>query len=175
MSAEATPIPAHLAGEFYVWLWWYSEQKEGYFDLDQPVGPVICWVDDRLAFRRPDDTKVTAVLTGENPATTLEARAALAGGKVIQELRIGVRREDREFFATLKGPAFHIGGLKIPQVLSETPEEAVQDRMHLYEEFCLIVGGLLGMFAALRESPRWSSSVLPEIRAWLLAQEALSP
>jgi hypothetical protein len=68
------------------------------------VGAIHLWVDDRLAFRRPEDTKVTAVMTGENPAASLEARAALAGGKVLQEIRVGLRRDDREFFFTLKGP-----------------------------------------------------------------------
>lgn len=99
-AAEVTPIPAHVAGELYVWLWWASEQSGGAFDLPDPVGRITLWVDDRLAFRRPDDSKVTAVITGENPSTTLEARAALAGGKVLQELRIGLRRDDREFFVT---------------------------------------------------------------------------
>ena len=78
MSNEATPIPAHLGPEFLLWLWWRSERDEGRFDLDKPVGRVSVWVDERLAFRRPSDQKVTAVLTGENPSTTPEARAALA-------------------------------------------------------------------------------------------------
>ena len=91
---EATPIPPHLAGELYLWLWWASEAWQGRFELDQPVGVVHIWVDDRLAFRRPDDTKISAVMTGENPASSLEARAALAGGKVLQDLKIGIRRDD---------------------------------------------------------------------------------
>jgi hypothetical protein len=125
MSGEATPVPAHLGGEFYLWLWFVSERDSAEFELDKPIGAVQVWVDDRLAFRRPEDTKATAVMTGENPAASLEARAALAGGKVLQELRLGVRRDDREFTATLKGPGVMIGQLKVPQVLSDAPEEAV--------------------------------------------------
>ena len=77
MSTDALPIPTHLASEFYAWVWWSSEQRGGHFDLGENLGPVDLWVDDRIAFRNPDAQKVAAVLTGENPSTTLEARAAL--------------------------------------------------------------------------------------------------
>lgn len=167
MSTEATPVPAHLASEFFVWLWWRSEQQEGRVDLPEPIGPVTVWVDDRLAFRRPDDTKVTAVITGESPSNTLEARAALAGGKVVQELRFGLRRDDREFTATLKAPGLGIGQLKLPQVLSESAADAIRDRVFLYEEFAMVVGGLLTTFAEARTGDAWRSTLLPELREWL--------
>lgn len=167
MSNEATPTPPHMAAELYLWLWWASEQQQARFDLPQPVGPVHVWVDSRLAFRRPDDTKVTATMTGENPATSLESRAALAGGKVLQELRVGIRRDDREFNVTLKGPGVFLGGLKVPQVLSEAAEEAVVDRMFLIEEAQLVVDGLIRAFATIRASDRWRTEVMPGIRAWL--------
>jgi hypothetical protein len=160
-----------MAGEFYLWLWWASEQQGGRFNLEDPAGSVHVWVDDRLAFRLPDDTKVTAVMTGENPSTSLEARAALAGGKVIQELRLGVRRDDREFFATLKGPGVYIGGLKLPQVLSEAEDEAVYDRMFLYEEFVMVLKGLLGLFAERRAAGSWAAETMPAIRSWLVGQQ----
>jgi hypothetical protein len=170
-ETEATPIPAHICGEFYLWLWWASEHQASRFDLADPVGTVHVWVDERLAFRLPDDTKVTAIMTGENPANSLEARAALAGGKVIQEVRIGIRRDDREFFATLKGPSLHVGALKLPQVLSEADDEAVYDRMFLYEEFALILKGLLRRFSDVRTASSWSSEVVPAVRTWLVGEQ----
>jgi hypothetical protein len=126
-------------------------------------------VDDRIAFRNPDDQKVAAVMTGDNPSATLEARAALAGGKVLQDLRIGVRRDDREFLATLKGPAMHMQALKLPQTV-KGGEEAIYDRMHLYEELCLVVAGLFQQWTILRCSDRWDDEVLPALRAWVSGQ-----
>lgn len=168
MSADATPIPAHLASEFYLWLWWSSETHGSTFKLDDPVGALHLWVDDRLAFRRPDDTKVTAVMTGENPANSLEARAALAGGKVLQELRVGFKRDDREFFVTLKGPGMYVSSLKLPQVLSEGEDEAIYDRVFLYEEFHLVLSGLLQKFGEIRSTSAWAREILPSIEEWLL-------
>ncbi|MGC6493325.1 MAG: hypothetical protein ACON5B_10855 [Myxococcota bacterium] len=165
---EPTPIPAHLASEFYAWLWWRSDEVSDVFDLGSDLGSVTLWVDSRLAFRLPGDNKATAVMTGENPNASLESRAALAGGKVLQELRVGIRRDDREFTATLRGPELHITGLKVPQVLSESEQEAVMDRMFAYDELALVVGALFSSFADARVRPAYESEVLGPMNAWLL-------
>jgi hypothetical protein len=168
--AEGLPIVPHVAGEFYAWVWWASERNGSNFDLGPPVGQVDVWVDQRLAFRNADDSKVAAVMTGENPAAALEARAALAGGKVLHEIRLGIRREDREFFVTLKGPAMHLTGLKLPQVVTEGGEEVVFERVHLYDELVFVLGALLKRFAEQRTGADWQSDVLPGLHAWILGK-----
>jgi hypothetical protein len=166
-DAEGLPIVPHLSSEFYVWLWWASEAQGSVFDLPEPVGRIDLWVDERLAFRSANDTKVTAIMTGEAPSTSLEARAALAGGKVLQELRIGLRRDEREFTVTLKGPHLHVSGAKLPQVVSDGIDEVLYDRMFLYSELTLIVGALYRRFAALRVSDEWDAETLPALKAWV--------
>ncbi|MEZ4237501.1 MAG: hypothetical protein R3F59_15420 [Myxococcota bacterium] len=167
---EGLPVLPHLASEFYAWVWWRSEAQGSAFDLGPPVGPVDVWVDERLAFRNVEDGKVTAVMTGENPAGTLEARAALAGGKVLQEIRLGIRREDREYFVTLKGPAAHLTALKLPQVVTEGDAELVFERMHLYDEVNFVVAHLFRAFAAARSGAAWQSEEMPGLHEWLLGR-----
>lgn len=169
-DAEGLPIVPHIASEFYTWLWWASERQGSSFDLGQRYGVVDLWVDERLAFRNIDDTRISAVMTGENPAAALEARAALAGGKVLQDIRIGVRREDREYFVTLKGPAMHLTALKLPQVVKDGGEEVVYERIHLYDELCFVLTGLLLRFAEVRTSPGWDTDVLPGLHDWILGR-----
>jgi hypothetical protein len=169
-NSDALPLLPHLTSEFYVWLWWASEAQESLFSIAGDVGPVELWVDERLAFRTPNTTKVVAVMTGESPSTSLEARAALAGGKVLQDIRLGIRRDDREFFVTLKGAGIDLQALKLPQVMSETPDEAVFDRMFLYDELCFILRGLFQVFSELRASGEWTSQVLPEIHRWVMGE-----
>ncbi|MCB9676006.1 MAG: hypothetical protein H6737_12860 [Alphaproteobacteria bacterium] len=164
---DGLPVLPHLAGEFYTWLWWSSEVQGAVFSLPDPVGQIELWVDERLAFRNADDTKVTAVMTGEAPSTSLEARAALAGGKVLNDLRVGIRRDDREFTVTLKGPAMHITGAKLPQVMSEGIDEVLYDRMFLYGELSLVLAALYDTFAEKRVSAAWESEVLPGLRRWI--------
>ncbi|TNE89963.1 MAG: hypothetical protein EP330_09910 [Deltaproteobacteria bacterium] len=169
--SEGRPILPHQAAEFYTWLWWSSERNEGVFDLGDPLGRVDVWVDERLAFRTPGDSKVTAVLTGDNPSATLEARAALAGGKVLEELRLGIRRDDREYAITLKGAPMHFTRLKLPQVLLEGEDSVIYDRMHLYEEVESVIGALFRQFAGVRSEGDWESTTLQHIRKWILAAE----
>jgi hypothetical protein len=171
-AAQATPIPPHLSSEFYLWLWWRSERDEAAFELPHPVGSVLAWVEDRLAFRRPADPRPTSVMTGENPAASLESRAALAGGKVLHELRVALKRDDREFHLTLRGPSLDVGQLKLPQVLGDNPDEAAVDRMFLVEECFLILDGLLRAFYADRAEDGWRRHTLPAMREWLLGPSA---
>ena len=96
-----------------------------------------------------------------------EARAALAGGKVLNELRVGFRRDDREFTVTLKRPAMHITGAKLPQVVSDGVDEILYDRMFLYGELSMVLAALYDAFAEKRVSSEWDSEVLPGLRRWI--------
>lgn len=173
--AETLPVVPHLAGEFYLWLWWSSETQGGTLRLPDPVLDIELWVDQRLAFRNPQDNKVSAVLTGEHPSETLEAKAAVYGGKVLHELRLRIVRDDRQFVLTLKGPEMHFSAVKFPQSLQESPEEAIYDRVFLYEELGLIVQNLLDQFVRVRTSKSWENQVFPAIRAWIAGHTPPEP
>ena len=88
---ESEGAPPHVAAEFFLWLWYRSESGQGRLDLES--GAVEFWVDDRIAFRAVGEEKVSAVMTGENPSLTPEAHAALAGGKLIRDVRLALRRD----------------------------------------------------------------------------------
>lgn len=169
-SIDGLPILPHVSAEFYTWLWFTSEVQECVFQLGEEVGQVELWIDERLTFRSPNESKVAAVMTGENPSTTLEARAALAGGKVLNDLRIGMRRDDREFFFTLKGPEMHLQGVKLPQVLNEEVDEMLYDRVFLYEELGHVVSALFKQFAVVRSGSEWRGEVVPAMERWIEGQ-----
>lgn len=166
-QTEATPILPHLASEFYLWLWWKSENSGGSFDLGDPAGRIDLWVDDRLAFRIPGDKKVTAVLTGDNPSETLEAKAALYGGKVLNDIRLRIKRDDRDFVVTLKGPEMHMTRISLPQALQDSAEEAIYDRLFLYDELCFVVGALFTAFCDARLGSGWADDTVPALRRWV--------
>lgn len=164
---EPTPVLPHLGSEFLLWLWWSATQRGGRAQLGEPLGEVEFWVDDRLAFRAPDEGRAAAVITGENPAEALEARAAVAGGKVLRELRLCLRREEREFAVTVKAPGLDLAQANLPQVVSGDGEEALYDRMFLYEELHRIVAAFFCRFAEERVSEAWTAARVPAIRAWV--------
>ena len=168
---EPLPMPAHLSAEFYAWLWWTSERQQGEFDLGGEFGAIDIWVDERLAFRHPAEGKVCAVMTGDNPSTTLEARAALAGGKVLQELRLGLRRDAREFYVTLRGAAMDFTQVKLPPLVKGSDDTVTYERMFLYEELSFVVAQLYQRFATERVSQQWGAEVLPAVERWVSGRE----
>jgi len=167
---DATPVLPHIAGEFLLWLWWSAAQSGCRADLGDELGPVDFWVDDRLCFRAPDEGRAAAVITGENPAESPEARAAIAGGKVLRELRLCIRRDEREFAVTLKAPGLDMAQVTLPQVVSGSGEEALYDRMFLYEELHSLVAAFFQRFALARSTADWSEITAPSIRSWVGGQ-----
>jgi len=166
-QTEATPVLPHLAAEFLLWLWYNAARSGGRVHLGEDWGEVDFWVDDRLCFRSPDEGRAAAVITGENPAESPEARAAMVGGKVLRELRLALRREDREFAVTLKAPELDLAQACLPQVVKGDGEEALYDRMFLYEELHGLVSAFFLVFATERSSGEWEASIVPAIQAWL--------
>jgi hypothetical protein len=159
-------LPAHISADFYLWLWFVSETGGGTFALDD--GNAQVWVDDRIALRPTGEERATAVLTGENPATTPEARAAVAGGKVPRDIRLFIRRDDREYHVTLRGVRVGIAQAKLPtQVRTGEVAEILYDRMFVYEELHWIVACLLRAFATVRTSAQWRDEVVPAMESWL--------
>ena len=165
-TEEQRPALPHLTTEFMLWLWWVSEREEGRLDLGDDAGVIDLWVDQRLSFRGPGEDRARAVLTGENPSAALEARAALAGGKVVQDLQIGVRREGREYATILRGPTLDVAAAKLPTECKGGEDEVLYERMFLYEDLFFVLRALYRLFARERASPSWATEHLPALRAW---------
>lgn len=166
-SAERPTLP-HLAADFYAWLWWLSEREEGRVDLGQDGGVVDIWVDSRVSFRSQEG-KARSTMSGENAGAMTEARAALATGRTIQELGIGMRREGREYEGTLKGPHLDLVGLRLPTEIKgkDGADEVVYERTFLYEDFQFVVAMLFRRFAAERVAAMWAVEGLLSMRAWV--------
>jgi hypothetical protein len=167
MSEETLPTLPHLASEFYTWLWWQVEEQGIRQDLGGEVGVIDVWIDERLAFRAPGEGRVNVVLTGDNPSGSLEARAAIRGGKILDELQLGIRRDDREYRVTLRGAEMVITGAKLPTVVQDGFDEVLFERMYLVQELQFILNGLYERFAAVRISQEWQSGVVQTITSWI--------
>lgn len=171
---EDLPAVAHHASEFLAWLWWMTETNGSEISFDEEgeqssinsIGSCEVWIDSRLTFRNADDYRPNTVLTGENPSERPEARTALSTGKMMQEMRLGIRVDDeREFLVTLQGPALEIKGAKLPQVISDG-DEAILDRIYLLEIMDKVIADLFGMFCRQRTSEDWGHTILPKIQSW---------
>ena len=167
MSTEATPALPHLSAEFFIWLWYASERDGGTMIPSEEYGVIDVWVEERLSFRAPDEDRPRAVVTGADTAHALEARAALAGGKVVRDLQLHLRREEREYTLILRGVHLDLVGVKLPPHAADGEDALLYERMFLYEEVWGIVGQLYRCFARERTAPMWTSETLPTMHAWV--------
>jgi hypothetical protein len=174
MSENPAALP-HLTAEFFVWLWFASEREGGTMDVGEDIGLMDFWVDERLSFRSPGDDKPRAVLTGENTSSSAEARAALASGKVVRDLKIHLRRGENEYSVTLRGDHLDVCGLKFPQHAVDGEDELLYERMFLYEDVWGAIRALYRCFARERVSEGWHRVTLPAIRQFALTGELPAP
>jgi hypothetical protein len=159
----------HLATEFFTWLWWASEDGGGRLTIDGEE--IILWVDDRLAFRLPSEDASRAVLTGADTARAAEAKAALASGKVIKEVRLRVQWGDREYGVTLKGAGLDVGGLLLPALPDEGDEQdRLMARMEAIEALWAVLGAIYRRFAEVRTTDAWTEEVIPGVESWLAGE-----
>ena len=139
------------------------------------IGVMDFWVDERLSFRNPGDDKPRAVLTGENTSSCAEARAALASGKVVRDLQVHLRRDDREYTVTLRGHHLDVCSLKFPQHAVDGEDELLYERMFLYEDVWSAIRALYRCFARERVGEDWHRVTLPAIRRFALSGELPDP
>ena len=156
----------HLSTEFFTWLWWASEQGGGRIDVEGEE--IVLWVDDRLAFRLPSEDASRAVLTGADTARAAEAKAALAAGKVIKEVRLRIQWADREYGVTLKGARLDVGGLVLPALPDDGDEQdRLMARMEAIEALWAVLGALYQRFARVRVDEDWHREIVPSVEQWL--------
>lgn len=171
MTDENLPILPHLAPEFYTWLWFSSESAGGIFSLPDSDGvPIEVWVEERMAFRNPDAQKMRATVTGENTPQSAEARAALASGKIVHDIQLHLKTDEREYTLTLKGYGMDISGLKLPPHSGEGFEGLFYERIYFVKDIYRILENLYVTFAQLRTSEVWVESIVPMIRKWLTGE-----
>lgn len=165
MSASTNEsLPGHVASDFYLYLWYRSQVGRGSFEVSEGVTADF-WVLDKLSFRVLGEDRSSATMSGENPAASLESKAAIKGGKVVKDIRLGLRREDREYEVTLRGGNAEFTALKLPGLVKGDVVEMIYERMFLIEEATFIVEALFRHFAQVR-SGDWEL-VLGNIRDWI--------
>jgi hypothetical protein len=168
-AVDGGMIPPHLSSEFFIWLWFSSEEGEGSisFGEEESLESIEYWIEDKISFRNPDAHKMRAVVLGENASNSLEARAALASGKVVNEIQLHLRYDERDYSLRLSGPLLDLSAVKFPPHSGDADDGLLFERMYHYEELWQSISLLYRHFAALRSSETWTTTVLPRMRAWV--------
>jgi hypothetical protein len=161
----------YLAGEFLTWLLWRTEVQEGAWPGadGRKGGGFELWPDDRLRLEAPIEGVTKNLLSGGTPSNSPEARSALAAGKLVQEARWKLIREDREWLFTLKAPDLDLRSVRLPELLTREDDERLRERVALMEQLERAVEDLYGRFLAVRLRAEWEREELPRIARWIAA------
>ncbi len=160
------PATQFLGREFLLWLWWRSEEDFAVADLPH-YGTVDFWIDDHIQFRTPGDDPQINDIRGGAPATTVEARTALASGKTVESARVGLRIKEREYSFSIKAEGLELTGVKVPSDAADGIDDRLFERMLLVEELGGIVDTFFFRFLEQRVTDTWRSKQVPAIRAWI--------
>jgi hypothetical protein len=174
--------------EFLLLLWMESELFDATLTLPKH-GSFGFWLEKRLTLSaEKESTKITAAM----PGLGREAKAALLRGQLPESAGVRLARNGNEQSFSLRADSLGVSGLKLSTVLDRDPDagsgdlvdelmgkkgrgkkreetdeqEVFFERMHATGEFEELLEALYVDFLELRLSPRWTSVVVPTLRAW---------
>lgn len=166
-AGQALPPDVEDPGrEFLTWLYWRTDKEGGKFELPKS-GEVTVWVDDKMLFKDATEKPASTALSGGDPARAPEARAALAGGKKLSRVKLGLKRGEREWSFSLDGETLDLGAMKLPALLTDEEDEKLFERLALLEEAAFVVDELFGEYAQTRLSENWEKKDQAWIQRWI--------
>jgi hypothetical protein len=177
-------VPPHLTSDFFLWMWLTSVQELGQVELpnkrkaqddsttdedsnaeqEEQYDGISYYVDNRLVLHSPNAEGNRAVITGDNASSTVEGKAALSTGKMIQELQLYITVEGVEYSLGLKGPLLDFTSVKFPPVSLEGDSKHEMNanillRMSQYDDLYYYMSVLYQHFAELRLSEDWNDFI----------------
>ena len=177
-----------LGREWLLYLWYESERmgaedvealrEDATVPLVRPpqelftppgVDPFALYVTSPLGLESRFDVVERVSITGTEPSESNEARAALREGKLPAKLKLEIIRGEREWACSLDGDTLSMSGVRLPAELKKEEEAALEERLYLLGELEAMLDALLQQYVELRLSKRFTSSVRPAMREWLLS------
>lgn len=173
-----TESKVFIGREFLTWLWFAIERDQGLLTINvlgRNVN-VECWIDDFMQFSSSETRREESHLKGGKPAASPEAGMALATGKMLRQIRLGIRSfTGDEYFVGLRSDDLSPRNLALPkseEKLSGVP--ALEFRMSKTRDFFQLFDGLFSRFMQERSQTTWQDLGLEEVRDWIRRRQPAS-
>lgn len=159
-----------IGHEFLTWLWFLIEKNP---DLLKQLNPdlVSLEIGNRVMLENSTRDSLETITIKGDDAGMEEGILALKKGAVVTELNLHAQCGELKWQFTLKGESFNVANVKAPETGQiETDDDiagAVLEKAFLYENIMALIDTMFKQFITLRISNKWSSEVVPLIRAWL--------
>jgi len=163
-----------LAKEFLMWLWYMIEKKRGNFSIQRKKNSlsVEIWIDDKMVFESSQGENRESQLRGGFPSSSMEASIALATGKSIREMKLGVDVGDYgNFRFLLNATDLSPRSILLPSapdwLVAEKAETPVLQRVELLETLASIIDGVFLKFILVRMQKNWKENYISQTHQWL--------
>ena len=164
-----------LGREFLTWLWFFSEQKEGHFELsldDSTSRKAQIWIEDRVVLTAKTGSSHEHIIKGGVPSVSAEAGISLRSGKSVKELRVGFEIEGiGSFAATLSGDLPAPKNIHLPELPEQTDLSPVECRIEMISAAHRAIDALFAKFMSERTDKRWESEHVNSIRSWIQTRQ----
>ncbi len=163
-----------LGQEFLTWLWWKSEERGGSIKLEGQGDISVVFEKHMLLEYGEADFNERLVCSGLQTELK-EARTGLRTGKKLEQARLQIIKDEREYNLTLGATFFEFRNVRLPKTEGADAsadnsdaevEGAILERIFLFEELVRIVNDLLRMYVEVRTSVDWSEEVA-RVRTWV--------
>jgi recombination associated protein RdgC len=163
---------AFLGQEFLIWLWFVSEEQGG--PLLLPGGSLVtAAVERHIVLESGEGETLDRITCSGLHSELLEARTGLLAGKKIEQARLHIIKDDKEFWVTLTGSTFEYRGVHLPKISGADQQDELAmagqalDILGLYEELHHTIDGLFSMFLAKRLHPEIWGKIAFNINRWI--------
>lgn len=164
-----------LAGDFLLWLWYFTESPKNPADLELPQGKTLVklWVEDRLVLESHDNKGQIHTFKGGEPSRSLEAEYSLKSGKIVKEIRLGMHVDPYgDFLSILSAKDLSPKSVYLPTSNGEGSSVALglAFRLQMTDLYVSVLDALFLKFLEVRADERWRTSELPAVREWIKAR-----
>lgn len=172
---ELEPAPTGLEERAYwsflQWIWFAAEREGGKLSAPE-IGTIDVWVNERIVLKDLAESGAKTVMTGDGVGARDGARVDFANGRTPEEVRFGLRREDREYTFSLRGSLLDLVGVKLPAQVKTGDDEKLYERMYLYDELVYCLDKIRQQWDEECTGPTWTDLTRPAMRGWV--QEAFA-
>jgi hypothetical protein len=159
----------YLGRELLSWLLWRSESGEPLVEYEGR--PVTVLFTSKVVLKGVHEDVVEMSARGATAPYSAEVRHALDRGLLVHSARLAFTHGDRQYEATLDAEHLDVRSAKLPQLMTEEEDDALQERLYLVEQLSGIVDALVADFLAVRAHKRWRQKIVPAMKEWMQASD----
>ncbi|MBE2253427.1 MAG: hypothetical protein IAE78_28120 [Myxococcus sp.] len=154
-----------LGREALTWVLFRSNDANPIAVLDDE--PLKVLFNGRLTLRAAAGDITEVAVKGVNAPYAQLIRQAADRGLLVHSARLAITWQERSYELTLDAEQFDVRAGKTPELMSEDDDEKVTERLDHVAVLGRLIDAVLARFMALRTSPQWKKTIVPELKAWM--------